>query len=313
MATEVLSRFPPTRRYLIGVSGGRDSVALLHGLTSFGYERLIICHLDHQLRGRASAADAKFVKSLATKRKFECEMAQTDVAALARRTKTSIETAGRNARYEFFARIARRRCCSAIFLGHHADDLVETFLLNLFRGAGPVGLGGIRPVATRRVKGKQLTIVRPLLGTTRNEIDAYLKTHRLKYRDDATNETLAPLRNRIRRRILPYIEKQLGRKVGRALLRAAMISADEAEWAEAHVDDRSTRSRELPVKDLRAQPRAMQRRTIQRWLGARGVTDLDFETIERVRSLLDHNAEVAKVNLPRDRHARRRAGKIFIE
>ena len=313
LSTEVLARFPPTRRYLIGVSGGRDSVALLHGLTNLGYERLILCHLDHQLRSRASRADAQFVQALGRKLKLECEIGRADVAALARRTKQSLETAGRIARYEFFARVARTCRCRTIFLGHHADDLVETFLLNLFRGAGPVGLAGIRPVATRRVNGVQLTIARPLLGTPRNEIDAYLKTHRLKYRDDATNETLAPLRNRIRRRIIPYIEKQLGRKVDRTLWRAAMISADEADWAEMQIDADSARGRELPAKELRAQPRALQRRTIQRWLGARGVTDLDFETIERVRSLLDRDAAIAKVNLPHDRHARRRAGKIFIE
>src|SRR5436190_6575685 len=313
MAKEVLVRFPPTRRYLIGVSGGRDSVALLYGLTSLGYKRLIVCHLDHQLRGRASSADAQFVKALAKKLKLECEIERANVAVLARRTKQSTETAGRTARYEFFARIPRRRRCRAIFLGHHADDLVETFLLNLFRGAGPTGLGGMRQVATRTVNGVELTIVRPLLGTTRDEIDAYLKTHRLEYRDDATNRTLEPLRNRIRLRIIPYVEKQLGRKVGRTLWRAAMISADEAELAERLVDPLSANSSELGVKELRERPRALQRRTIHLWLQARGIVNLDFETIERVRALIEPDASHAKTNLPRDRHARRRAGKLFIE
>ena len=309
----MVARFPPTRRYLVGVSGGRDSVALLHLLTHNGYRRLIVCHLDHQLRGRASAADAKFVKTLATKLKLECENDRTDVATLARRTKQSIETAGRNARYEFFARIAGRRRCRIIFLAHHADDLVETFLLNLFRGAGPIGFGAIRQAATRKVDSVELTIVRPLLGIARSEIDAYLKTHRLKFRDDTMNESLAPLRNRIRHRIIPYIEKQLGRKISRALCRAAMISADEAEWAESLVDSRSTTGAELAVNDLRIQPRALQRRTIHRWLQSRDVADLNFETIERVRALLDPDAREAKANLPRDRHARRRAGKLFVE
>jgi tRNA(Ile)-lysidine synthase len=313
LSQEILARFPPTGRHLIGVSGGRDSVALLHGLTSLGYERLIVCHLDHRLRGKSSAADAKFVKALAAKQNLECELGRIDVAALARRTKQSIETAGRNARYEFFARIARRRRCHTLFLGHHADDLVETFLLNLFRGAGPVGLGGIRPVATRLVDGVELTIVRPLLGTSRKEIDAYRKAHRLKYRDDATNETLTPLRNRIRRRIIPYVEKQLGRKVGAALWRAAMISADEAELAERSVDPLSAKSSQLGVKELRERPRALQRRTIHLWLQARGIVNLDFDTIERVRALIEPGASHAKTNLPRDRHARRRAGKLFVE
>ncbi|HEX4630963.1 MAG TPA: tRNA lysidine(34) synthetase TilS [Chthoniobacterales bacterium] len=313
LPNELVARFPPTRRYLIGVSGGRDSVALLHLLTQSGYRRLVVCHLDHQLRGRSSATDAKFVKALARKLKLECEIGRTDVTALAKRTKQSIETAGRTARYEFFARVARRHRCRMIFLGHHADDLAETFLLNLFRGAGAAGLAGMHRVATRAMKGVDLTIIRPLLGTTRAEIDAYLKAHRLKYREDATNETVGPVRNRIRHRIIPYIEKQLGRKVSGALRRAALISADEAEWAESLVDSGSIQGAELSVKDLRTQPRALQRRTIHRWLQARDIADLDFETIERVRALVEPEAPSAKTNLARDRHVRRRAGKLFVE
>jgi tRNA(Ile)-lysidine synthase len=310
---ELIARFPPRRRYLIGVSGGRDSMALLHCLTSLGYRRLIVCHLDHQLRGRASTADAKFVRALAAKLDLESEVGRVDVAALARRTKQSIETAGRNARYDFFAGVARRRRCSTIFLGHHAGDLVETFLFNLFRGAGPAGLTGMRQVATRKVDGVDLTIVRSLLGATRDEIDAYLKSHHLKYREDATNKMLGPLRNRIRHRVIPYIEKQLGRNVRGALWRAATISADEAEWAETLVDPVATGKSELSLRELRNQPRALQRRTIHLWLRRRGIADLDFGTLERVRSLLDPKAPIAKTNLPRGRHARRRAGKLFVE
>jgi tRNA(Ile)-lysidine synthase len=310
---ELVGRFPATRRYLIGVSGGRDSLALLHRLMDLGYRRLIVCHLDHQLRGRASQADAKFVSDLAAKSNLESEIDCVDVAALARRTKQSIETAGRNARYDFFAGIARRRRCRTIFLGHHAGDLVETFLFNLFRGAGPAGLSGMRQVATRNVDGVHLTIVRPLLGATRDEIDAYLKGHHLKYREDATNETLGPLRNRIRHRVIPYIEKELGRNVRGALWRAATISADEAEWAETLVDAPSIGKSELSLRELRKQPRALQRRTIHLWLQTRGIVNLDFETIERVRALVQPAARVAKTNLAHDRHARRRAGKLFLE
>ena len=310
---ELITRFPPTRRYLIGVSGGRDSVALLDALTNLGYRRLIVCHLDHRLRGRASTTDAKFVKALAAKLKCECATGRTDVAALARRTKQSLETAGRHARYEFFAGIARRRRCRTIFLGHHADDLVETFLLNLFRGAGLAGLSAMRPVATRPVNGVQLTIVRPFLGVTRSEIDLYIRERGLKYRDDLSNDSATPMRNRVRHRIIPYIEKQLDRRVTRALWRAAVLAADEAEWADAQVDSSTGKSRDLSVKELREQPRALQRRRIQRWLQAKGVTDLDFDTIELVRGLIEPDATHAKINLPRGRHARRRAGNVFLE
>jgi hypothetical protein len=92
-----------------------------------------------------------------------------------------------------------------------------------------------------------------------------------------------------------------------------MISADEAEWAETLVDSPSTAKKELSLTELREQPRALQRRTIHLWLQARGIANLDFETIERVRALVEPDARTAKTNLPHDRHARRRAGKLFLE
>ena len=311
----ILHRFPPEDRYLVGVSGGRDSVALLHQLVQLGYRRLIVCHLDHQLRGRASKADGVFVQRLAKQHKLELEIeiGSVDVKALAGRSKQSIETAGRAARYDFFGGVARRRRCRTLFLAHHADDLVETFLLNLFRGAGPVGFGAMRELASRRVAGVELQIVRPLLGVWGEEIGAYVKEHRLKFREDSTNGTLEPVRNRMRRRIIPYIEKQLGRNVRRSLWRAAVIAADEADWLTTLSNSADAEDETLSVKNLRAQPPALQRRTLQRWLQSREVPDLDFETIERVRALVDPDATSAKTNLPRDRHARRRAGKIFLE
>lgn len=313
LEVQLLDRFPQNRSYLIGVSGGRDSVALLHQLIELDYGRLTVCHLDHQLRGASSKADARFVERLAARLECKFEHGRTDVAALARQSKQSIETAGRMARYEFFAGVARRRRCRTIFLAHHADDLVETFLMNLFRGAGPAGFGGMREVASRRVGGTEMKIVRPLLGVWREEIDAYVKARRLEYREDATNKSLGPARNRMRRRIIPYIEKQLGRKVRATLWRAATIAADEADWLESLADAEQAGAERLDVGRVRAQPKALQRRTIQQWLVARGVGNLDFELIERVRALLDPEKSAAKTNLPGDRHVRRRAKKLFIE
>jgi len=310
---KILEQFPPDQAYLIGVSGGRDSVALLHQLNALGYRRLIVCHLDHQLRGRSSKADAKFVERLAAKLQCKFEPGRTDVGALARKSRLSLETAGRMARYEFFAKIARRRRCYTIFLGHHADDLVETFLMNLFRGAGPAGFSGMREITSRRISGTELRIVRPFLGVWREEIDRYVKAYRLEFREDATNETLAPVRNRVRRRLIPYIEKQLGRKVRSTIWRAATIVADEAEWLEGLVGVKESKSGQLDTHELRARPRALQRRIIHKWLQSHGIGDLDFELIERIRALLDPEATTAKTNLPRGRHVRRRAKTLFIE
>ena len=310
---DVLRQFPPNQKYLIGVSGGRDSVVLLHQLVDRGYRRLHVCHLDHRLRGKQSRTDARFVEKLAQGFDLDVELGSVDVRALAAKAKISIETAGRDARYRFFGDVSRRRRCRTIFLGHHADDLVETFLMNLFRGAGPVGFGGMREITSRRISRTELRIVRPLLAVWRQEIDQYVRARRLNFRDDISNESLAPVRNRMRRRVIPYIEKQLGRNVRSAIWRAAIIAADEAEWIEGFVDSKQTESEHLDTPSLRAQPRALQRRTVHKWLQSRGVGDLDFDLIERVRALLYPEATTAKTNLPRDSHVRRRAKKIFVE
>ena len=303
----------PGARYLIGVSGGRDSVALLHWLVECGYNKLIVCHLNHRLRGRSSRADAIFVQKLAAKYDVDLALGAIDVRGLAVRTKQSIETAARDARYKFFAQVAKRRRCRTIFLGHHADDLVETFLLNLFRGAGPGGLSAMRGVSIRKIDNVKLQIVRPLLGVSRERINGYVRKYRLKFREDASNKNLAPLRNRIRHRIIPEIEKQLGRNVRGTIWRAATIAAEEEKFFEALLPDKLSKLTALAVKPLRAMPIAVQRRMLHEWLRARDVPGLSFDLVERVRALLDLSNRAAKTNLPQDRHVRRRAGQIFVE
>ena len=311
--TSSLRLLSPGARYLIGVSGGRDSVALLHWLVECGYNKLIVCHLNHRLRGRSSRADAIFVQKLAAKYDVGLALGAIDVRALAMRTKQSIETSARDARYKFFAQVARRRRCRTIFLGHHADDLVETFLINLFRGAGTGGLSAMRGVSVRKIDNVKLRIVRPLLGISREQIDDYVRKHRLKFREDASNKNLAPLRNRIRHRIIPEIEKQLGRNVRGTIWRAATIAAEEENFFEALLPDKLSKLTALAVKPLRAMPIAVQRRMLHEWLRARDVPDLSFDLVERVRALLDLSNRAAKTNLPQDRHVRRRAGQIFVE
>ncbi len=302
---------PPDARHLIGVSGGRDSVALLHWLINLGYNKLIVCHLNHQLRGRSSDADARFVEKLARKYQVDFELGASNVHVLAKKKKTSIETAAREARYSFFAKAAKRHRCHTIFLAHHADDLVETFLLNLIRGAGLTGLAAMRDVSTRRVNALALTIVRPILSVWRTEIDDYVREHSLKFREDASNKNLAPLRNRIRNRTIPYLEKIIDRKIRQNIWRTAIIAADEENWIDKELPDST--NPDLSVPKLRALPIALQRRAILKWLRAQKISEVGFDVIERVRSLADRDARIAKVNLPQDRHARRRAGRIFIE
>jgi tRNA(Ile)-lysidine synthase len=306
----LLGKLPPDGRYLVGVSGGRDSVSLLHWSIDSGYKNLIVCHLNHQLRGRASNDDARFVEKLANKYDVDVAIGSADVRAFAATRKMSIETAAREARYEFFARIAKAKRCRTIFLGHHADDVVETFLINLFRGSGNTGLAAMREVSKRRIGNVDLAIVRPLLGIWRSEIDRYLRVHRLKFREDASNKNLAPLRNRIRRRVIPYLEKTLSRNIRQSIWRAAMIAAQEENWIESQIAD--SPNAELSVAKLRALPVALQRRAILKWLRTHNIANVGFDVVENVRALLDRDSPVAKTNLPQDRHVRRRAKKIFI-
>ena len=296
------------RRYLIAVSGGRDSVVLLHWLLERGYHKLIVCHFEHGLRGRSGKADARFVERLAQKHGLEFELGSAKVATIATRTKRSIETTARDERLAFFQRVASRRRCRTIFLGHHADDQVETFLLNLFRGAGGRGLGAMRS----RSKYGSLEIVRPLLGAWRSEIDDYVEEHGLKFREDATNEKLDAQRNRMRHKIIPRLEKELGRNIRATIWRAATVLREEEDFLETLTPIGLTKSKELNVAQLRPLPPALQRRTIRRWLTQRGVPDLGFPVVEEMRGLLAGGAP-ARINLPRGVHARRRAGKIFLE
>ncbi len=307
----LLRRFRPETPYLVGVSGGRDSVVLLHWLVAIGYKNLIVCHLNHQLRGKSSEVDARFVAKLAATYDVDLAIASANVAAVARRKKLSVETAAREERYRFFAQVAKRRRCRTIFLAHHADDLVETFLINLFRGAGMTGLSSMRELSRRPINNVDLTIVRPFLGVWRTEIDKFVRKDRLKFREDASNENLTALRNRIRGRVIRYLEKAVDRNIRQSIWRAAMIAAEEERWIDTQLADAADPN--LSVEELRKLPVALQRRQILKWLRAQKITNTGFDVVERLRGLLDHDTRVSKINLPQDRHARRRAGKIFIE
>ena len=290
---------------LIGVSGGRDSVVLLHLLAACGH-RLIVCHLDHALRNE-SRIEARFVENLA--KQLDCEFVgkRENVAARAKRMKCSIETAAREARFGFFAKVGRVRGVRRLFLAHHADDQVETFLFNLLRGSGAAGLGAMRATSMRG----ELEVLRPLLGVWREEIDRYIAEHRLEFCEDSSNADRRHTRNRVRHEIVPMLTREFGREVRGALLRSAEILREEDAFLGALPELGMAEAAQLSVKGMRELPVAIQRRVLLGWLRARGVAEIGFEEVERVRSLLA--GRVAKVNLPGGKHARRREGKLFLE
>jgi len=300
-----------TDRCLVAVSGGRDSVALLHLLLGVGLRDIVVIHLNHRLRGPASDRDASFVERIARTAKLTCFIGSADVGKIAERQKISVELAGRQARHLFFAKASRKYHATRIFLGHHADDLVETLLINLFRGTGLAGLSSLRAVSEIDVDGCTLTLLRPLLHIWRKEIDAFLAAHKIAFREDASNADTAPLRNRIRRRVIPYLERTLDRKICPSLWRCAMIAAEEGPPENSGKS--ATAAGAIIVAELAALSIAAQRRVIAAWLRKNQISRVGFDLVERVRSLTEPNASTAKVNLPGARHARRRAKRLFIE
>jgi tRNA(Ile)-lysidine synthase len=301
-----LDGWPPRRKYLVAVSGGRDSMALLFGLHFLGYRKLVICHLNHSLRGAAAKADSLLVGKAAQKLGLKFELGEADVRKHAVKEKLSLETAARDLRYAFFRSCARDHRCKRIFLGHHADDQIETCLLNFLRGSGAAGLGGMKPIA--HVHG--LEVLRPMLGITRDEITAFVAERRIPYREDRSNAEVSHSRNMLRNRILPEIKRAFGASSGPAILRAAEILREEEAWMASLVPEVGEA---LSCAALRTMPIALRRRVVLGWLRSASIEEVGFAETSLILSLLDVRNGPAKVNLPGGRHARRRAGTIFLE
>jgi tRNA(Ile)-lysidine synthase len=219
--------FQPDQRVGVAVSGGADSVCLLHVLRELAPRwnlRLIVLHLDHQLRGEESRQDAAFVRDLAASLELSFEFEETDVAALCRETGGNLEQAARAARLEFFQRLAQAGTVDRIAAGHTRSDQAETVLFRFLRGSGTAGLAGIRPVTDDG-------IVRPLLEIDRPEIERYLRERGIAWRNDSTNASTAFARNRIRHELLPQLTRDWNPAMAATLAHTAdWAQAEEAYW-----------------------------------------------------------------------------------
>jgi tRNA(Ile)-lysidine synthase len=216
---------------LAGVSGGADSVALLHVLIAVAPEfslRIGIAHLNHCLRGEESDRDAEFVRSLAKQLNLPYYIKSADVQAYRRIRGLSAEEAGRELRYAFYERIAAEYGYDKIASAHHADDNAELVLMYLLRGAGPSGLSGIPPVRGNR-------IVRPLIEVRKSELRDFLTGKGLKWISDSSNEDKKFLRNRIRHDLLPLLISDYNPKIVESLNRTALILKSEDEWMDARI------------------------------------------------------------------------------
>lgn len=217
-------------RIVVGVSGGPDSIALLHLLVELNRSHewqldLHIAHLNHQVRLDDADQDAAFVQATADQLSIPCTIESRDIPAFAKEQSISLEEAGRQERYAFFGRVCLRTGAKTIAVGHHADDNAETILHRIFRGTGLRGLGGIPPTRSL-TPGSEVRIVRPLLKFTRQSILNYLADAGVDYREDHTNEFDEPMRNRIRNKIIPLIEAEVNSQVREALVRLS----EQAQW-----------------------------------------------------------------------------------
>lgn len=231
----------PGERVGVAVSGGADSVALLLLLLELREKLgivLSVVHFNHKLRGKASDADEKFVAKLAAKHGLEFHAASVHVAQKAKKERANLEDTARRARYDYFHSLVESGALTRIAVAHTADDQAETVLAHILRGTGLTGLGGIHPVAG--------PIFRPLLNIRRADLRSYLRTKKQNWREDATNRDTARTRARIRRKLLPLLEKQFQPAVVEHLCTLAELAREDESFLEAAV---AKRAAELVEKD----------------------------------------------------------------
>lgn len=300
------------KRWLIGVSGGLDSMALLHLLKEAGFLDVVVCHLDHGLRGNESSGDARFVKRVAGKMGFKTEVSKADVRKMMAASGESLETAARRARHEFFGECGKLHRCKVLLLAHHADDQAETVLWNLMRGSH--GCRGMRAARDMKLGGREMAVIRPLLGLRKMELREWMESQGFKWREDASNAECDVVRNRLRNEALPLLDEIAGRDVSAMLVRAAESDRslrDLAAWAAEQADALDPQGR-LHLKVFRSLPTTLQTEVMAIFLKRYGIPEIGADLLGRCVAAAEPDG-AASVNLPGGGRLRRRAGRIFVE
>ena len=294
-------------RVLVAVSGGPDSVALLYVLNElraeFGVE-LEVAHLQHGIRGEDAKEDARFVGQLANKLKVPFHLKEIDLPKLKLDAgKGNLEALARAERYRFFAEVAVKRDIRKVATAHTEDDQAETVLMWFLRGAGLKGTGGMAPLHRLRAGSEALTVIRPLLEVSKDELLQYLTEKNVDYRVDRSNQDLSLLRNWLRLELLPIIERRLDKRLPARLVQQAEIFRDEdalldslAQEALAEIVKTGGISREMFL----AQPKALQRRILRVWIErTRGhLRGLEFVHIEDLLRLIEQGPPQARLSIP---------------
>ncbi len=274
-------------KLVVGVSGGADSLALLHVLKEImGAKRLVVAHLDHGWR-TSSKADAAFVRQTAVSWGIPYHGKRLESS----QKQSGLEATGRAERYRFFADVARCEKATHIAVGHHQDDQVETILLHLLRGSGLKGLQGMH-FESLLAENEAVVVIRPLLHTSRSEIESYCQMHQLSPREDETNSDPQFLRNRLRHELLPDLRTYNAQIDGHLLQLAEITSEDESlmfalaeeAWSQLNVEQ-GEGWLTLPLDAWRTTPIALQRRLLRTAVSTLNpsVTDIGFRSIEEAR------------------------------
>ncbi len=312
--------FEKGQRVVIGLSGGPDSMSLLHILLALAPQwnlTLALAHLDHRIRSD-SQEDVRFLERVAKETHLPLHVKTVDVPRLADQRRTGIEETARDARYRFFSEVAQDANAQAVALAHNADDQVETILMRLLRGTGMRGLQGI-PIKRPLLPG--VHVVRPLLETTREEIVYFLKERNLTFILDQSNEDTSYTRNKVRMQLLPLLEKDYNPNIRQVVRHtAALLSEDEAFLSDVCAQiyptlvlEQSPHAVRFNATPLRAQPANLQKRFVRHAFEHLG--NLEQLTWQHVADIVDHlhgSSQAWQLDLPGARWAYYQDGELLL-
>lgn len=312
-------------KVVVGVSGGPDSLCLLHLLANhlcpkFGLPPPLVAHLNHKLRGADSQADADFVQEIAQRWHLPVFVATKDVASLAYTRKQSIEEAARQIRYAFLWQLANEVGATKVAVGHNADDQVETVLMHFLRGSGLSGLRGMLPeidLSNLRLHPDDISaldgpleptkLIRPLLEISRAEIEAYCQENNITPRQDYSNQDVTIFRNRLRHELIPYLERY-NPNIRQVVQRTAKVVAADVEVLVDQLDRiwpslikaASPQRLEFDLQNWLVLPLALKRSSLRRAVQTlrQSLRDLNFDHVENAIKILEKGDTGAKATLP---------------
>ncbi|NLL71905.1 MAG: tRNA lysidine(34) synthetase TilS [Clostridiales bacterium] len=281
----------------MGLSGGADSVCLLHILYNLYKDtdvKLIAVHVHHGIRGDDADKDLAYVKKICDNMGIKLETYYYDVIQIAKDEGLSEEEAGRKIRYKSFLKASKENKCNKVAIAHNKNDNAETFLFNLFRGSGIKGLTGIDPIVTMKADLGKMTIIRPILFVAREEIEEYLSSEGVPYQTDITNLGDLYTRNKIRNRVMSYVNDNINSKATDHITSAAKMLAETYRFVDKYAEERfsfivkeSDKSYEYEVGQLEEEDIVIRKEIIRKILGklAGRLKDIEAKHVEDVLSL----------------------------